>query len=104
MRKGRGRSKCFLYSMKYREPKKKKKIFLSNWEFFVWNWEKTILFGIGNGAEFRPQNRVIESPDVHPCSLISVFVIHYLKTKVTSLGALGRISLNSPFFGGLQHD
>ena len=40
----------------------KKNIFLSNWEFFVWNWEKNILFGIWNGAEFRPQNRVIESP------------------------------------------
>ena len=42
-------------------PKKKKNFFLSNWEFFDWNWEKNILFG--NGAEFRPQNRVIESPD-----------------------------------------
>ena len=37
-------------------------VFLSNWEFFVWNWEKNILFGIGKGAEFRPKNRVIESP------------------------------------------
>ena len=44
------------------ENKKKKNFFLSNWEFFVWNWEKNILFGIGNGAEFPPQNRVIESP------------------------------------------
>ena len=26
------------------------------------NWERNILFGFGNGAEFRPQNRVIESP------------------------------------------
>ena len=42
--------------------KKKNFFFLSNWEFFVWNWEKNILFGIGNGPEFRPQNRVIESP------------------------------------------
>ena len=25
--------------------------------------KKTILFGIGNGAEFRPQNRVMESPE-----------------------------------------
>ena len=24
--------------------------------------KKVILFGIGNGAKFRPQNRVIESP------------------------------------------
>ena len=46
------------------ENKKKKKIFFffSNWEFFALNWEKNILFGIGNGAEFRPQNRVIGSP------------------------------------------
>ena len=35
---------------------------MSNWEFFVWNWEKSILFGIGNGAEFRAQNRAIKSP------------------------------------------
>ena len=53
---------CSVY--KDGEPKKKKKFFyfFSNWEFFVWNWEKNILFGIGNGAELRPQNRVIESP------------------------------------------
>ena len=31
---------------------------------FFWNWEKNILFGSGNGAEFRPQNRVIESPGI----------------------------------------
>ena len=43
------------------ENKKKKKK-LSNREFFVWNLGKNILFGIGNGAEFRPQNRVIKSP------------------------------------------
>ena len=50
------------------ENKKKKKLGGggrgSNWEFFVWNWEKNILFGIGNGAKFWPQNRMIESPDV----------------------------------------
>ena len=50
--------------MDKKKKKKKKKFFFffSDWEFFVWNWEKNILFGIGNGAEFRPQNRVIESP------------------------------------------
>ena len=51
--------------MENKKKKKKKKFFFfffSNWEFFAWNWEKNILFGIGNGAEFRPQNRVIESP------------------------------------------
>ena len=30
------------------------------------NWEKTILFGFGNGAEFRPQILEIESPGVLP--------------------------------------
>ena len=79
MRKGRERSKCdcilckyvtlcsvfVLYEIKMEnQKKKKKKFFLSNWEYFVWNWEKSILFGIGNGAEFRPQNRVIESPEM----------------------------------------
>ena len=43
---------------KKNKQKKKKN---SNWAFFVLNWEKKILFGIGNGAKFRPQNRVIES-------------------------------------------
>ena len=28
------------------------------------NWEKKILFCIGNGAEFRPQIRQIKSPDI----------------------------------------
>ena len=36
----------------------------SDWEFFIWNWEKNILFGFGNGAEFRPQISGIESPDI----------------------------------------
>ena len=49
--------------METNKKKKKKKNFFSDWEFFVWNWEKNILFGIGNGTEFRPQNRVIESPE-----------------------------------------
>ena len=35
---------------------------MSNWGFLLLNWEKNILFGIGNGAKFRPKNRVIESP------------------------------------------
>ena len=26
---------------------------------FLFNWEKNILFGIGNGAEFWPQNQVM---------------------------------------------
>ena len=30
--------------------------------FFCLELGKTTLFSIGNGAEFRPQNRVIESP------------------------------------------
>ena len=64
MRKGRERSKCYYRIKSDGEQKKKKKkfFFFSDWEFFVWNWEKNILFGIGNGAEFRPQNRVIVSP------------------------------------------
>ena len=32
---------CIIYEIKMEN---KKKIFLSNWEFFVWNWEKNILF------------------------------------------------------------
>ena len=41
------------------ENKKKKKI--SNWDFLS-GIGKNILFGIGNGAEFRSQNRAITSP------------------------------------------
>ena len=52
---------------KKKKKKKKKKFFFF---FFVFvklgisclELGKNILFGIGNGAEFRPQNRVIESP------------------------------------------
>ena len=35
----------------------------SDWEFFIWNWEKNILFGFGNGAEVRPQISGIKSPE-----------------------------------------
>ena len=52
-----------------KKKKKKKKIFFFFFFFFckIGNFlsgigKKNILFGIGNGAEFRPQNRVIESP------------------------------------------
>ena len=50
-------------------PKKKKKkkknfffFFFVKLGIFCLELGKKILFGIGNGAEFRPQNRVIESP------------------------------------------
>ena len=39
-------------------------------EFLTFNWENNILFGIGNGAEFRPQISANESPDL---TLIMVF-------------------------------
>ena len=42
---------------------KKKNFFFCQIGIFLLNWEKNILIGIGNGAEFRPQNRVIESPE-----------------------------------------
>ena len=53
-----------------KKKKKKKKNFFFFFFFFVvvklgifcLELGKNILFGIGNGAEFRPQNRVIESP------------------------------------------
>ena len=35
--------------------------FSSNWELFVWNWEKHTFWHL-EWAEIRPQNRVIESP------------------------------------------
>ena len=52
------------------KKKKKKKNFFFFFFFFFFckignflsGMGKNILFGIGNGAEFRPQNRVIESP------------------------------------------
>ena len=75
MGKARERSKCYyillfceivnkkqyvlyLFNMKERWRTKKKKIFFCQ----IGNWEKNILFGIWNGAEFQPQNRVIKSP------------------------------------------
>ena len=44
-------------------------------------------------------NKGADQP-AHPCSLISAFVIRYLKSKVTR----SDISLVSNLFGGLQHD
>ena len=38
-------------------------IFFCQIGIFLLELGKNILFGIGNGAEFRPQNQVIESPD-----------------------------------------
>ena len=52
----------FLYYMKYRWRAQKKKNFFCQIGNFLFAIGKNILFGIGNGAEFRPQNRVIESP------------------------------------------
>ena len=37
-------------------------LFFVKLEILCLEWEKNILFDIGNGAEFRPQIRVIESP------------------------------------------
>ena len=51
-----------LYEKKMEKQKKKKKKKNCQIGIFFLNWEKTILFGIGNGADFRPQNWVIESP------------------------------------------
>ena len=46
------------------QKKKKKKnfFFFVKLGSFCLELGKNILFGIGNGAEFRPQNLVIESP------------------------------------------
>ena len=44
-----------------KKKKKKKKIFFKL-GIFCLELGKKHTFGIGNGAEFRPQNRVIESP------------------------------------------
>ena len=74
--------------MENSKKKKKKKNFFfflwSIWEFFVWNWEKNILFGIGNGAEFWPQNPVIESPGVMQKLLLKrnhLFFLHFFTSQ-----------------------
>ena len=55
------------------ENKKKKKFFFFGLIGNFWSriGKKNILFGIGNGAEFRPQNGVIESP-VSKCKLMEI--------------------------------
>ena len=72
--------------MKYRwRTKKKIFFFCSNSDFFFVELGKNILFGIGNGAEFPPQNRVIKSPEIHvqimrlTCCLNSGFNLITLK-------------------------
>ena len=64
--------------------KKKKKFFFFSFFFFckIGNFlsgigKKNILFGIWNGAEFRPQNRVIESPGYRQ----SIFHTYYIFLK-----------------------
>ena len=60
--------------MEENKKKKKKKNFFFFFFFFFFQignflsgiGKKNILFGIGNGAEFRLQNRVIESPENCP--------------------------------------
>ena len=48
--------------METKKKKKKKKKFVKL-GIFCLELGKNILLGIGNKAEFRPQNQVIESPD-----------------------------------------
>ena len=48
--------------MKSKKKKNPKNFFFVKLGIFCLEWEKNILFGIGNGAKFRPQNLVIESP------------------------------------------
>ena len=68
------------------KKKKKKKFFFFFFFFFFFvklgifclELGKNILFGIGNGAEFRPQNRVIESPVYMYCPAVYK-IIHSLK-------------------------
>ena len=56
--------------------------------FCIYNMEKKIvklgifLFGIGNGAKFRPQNWVIESPDCAPNHMLA----HYDDTLSQATG------------------
>ena len=52
-----------IYEKKMENQKNFFFVFLSYWEYLSGIGKKNILFGIGNGAEFRPQNRVIESPE-----------------------------------------
>ena len=50
---------CSVYEIKM-ENKKQKMFFLflffwSNWEFFVWNWEKTYFLALGMRSNFGPK-------------------------------------------------
>ena len=60
-----------LYELKMENPKIYIYICLANWEFLS-GIGKNILFGIGNGAKFRPQNWMIERPELQRVNL------HYL--------------------------
>ena len=66
---------------------KKKKFFFFWFSIFVKlgvfciELGKNILFGIGNEAEFRPQNRVIESPVLYRTRWKNLLVKKGLKAK-----------------------
>ena len=93
MRKGRERSKCYYRYNKIENKKKKRKIQIGN--FLSEIGKKNILFGIGNGAEFRPQNWVIESPDLN-WKLFEklIFLILWKPKSLFSLDMLNLVSIN----------
>ena len=83
-----------LYEIKMENQKKKKN--LSNREIFVWNLQKNILFAIENRAEFRPQNRVIKSPEstyllhmsLHFKWCIKLFIALFTLCQVTEVNIM----------------
>ena len=47
-----------------------------NWEFSYSNWEKNILFGIGNTTEYRSSKRAKKNPERDQTSLLLFHEIH----------------------------
>ena len=63
-----------------------------NWEFSYSNWEKNILFGIGNTTEYRSSKRAKKNPD---CTNLSTVTLLLYCLKVFSRCICSRVSLFS---------
>ena len=67
--------------MKVKKKKKKNLFFFSFfliWEFSSQIWEKHLIFALGIGAEFRPQNRPRKIPDGYDFTIYKSVVLRFV--------------------------
>ena len=60
-----------------------------NWEFSYSNWEKNILFGIGNTTEYRSSKRAKKNPALEYSMTLKLQTEHHLKCLSLKGGCTG---------------